>query len=254
MTPEFRKAVAETPDGEWTELSGGDVAQQWAEVEFVPSWTAYSKKDPYYRFLAVREPMHRPPLPGMEVEVGQSVQIRRYTGERLVQGVGGGDQPYHCWGGVDQVVLGALRQGRAGTWSSQDRPCRWAVALGTVRGQCRLVVHRNPGIQPDLGGQAVGDGRRVAEQAAQGSPIRRRQPARADGAPQQTADHTSDRRPPVLRPAYRDAPEHICSGRRPLSLGPRTLAVSRRRLSIVALAWHVHLGPSAVSNGAKTPP
>ena len=68
MTPEFRRAVAQTPEREWRDLPGGDGVQQWAEVEFVPNWTAYSKKDPYYRFLAVREPMRRPPLPGMEVE------------------------------------------------------------------------------------------------------------------------------------------------------------------------------------------
>ena len=74
VTPEFRKAVAETPEGEWRDLRCGaegsmDAAeQQRAEVDYVPNWTAYSKKDPYYRFLAVREPMHRPPLPGMETE------------------------------------------------------------------------------------------------------------------------------------------------------------------------------------------
>ena len=73
MTPEFRRAVAETPEEEWQDLPGDDGGidggvQQWAEVPFVPNWTAYSKKDPYYRFLAVREPLRRPPLPGMEVE------------------------------------------------------------------------------------------------------------------------------------------------------------------------------------------
>ena len=66
--------MAETPEKEWQALrpsadEGMDAAvQQWAEVDYVPNWTAYSKKDPHYRFLAVREPMHKPPLPGMEVE------------------------------------------------------------------------------------------------------------------------------------------------------------------------------------------
>ena len=73
MTREFRKAVAQTPEDEWQYLPGDDggmgaAVQQWAEVPFVPNWTAYSKKDPYYRFLAVREPMRKPPLPGMEPE------------------------------------------------------------------------------------------------------------------------------------------------------------------------------------------
>ena len=87
MTPEFRKAVAETPEGEWRDLrcdaegSKGAAEQQWAEVEFVPSWTAYSKKDPYYRFLAVREPMHRPPLPGMEIESDRASRFVDIQGE-----------------------------------------------------------------------------------------------------------------------------------------------------------------------------
>ena len=74
MTPEFRNAVAQTPEEEWQALRSGaeegmdTEVQQWAEVDYVPDWTAYSKKDPYYRFLVVREPMRKPPLPGMEVE------------------------------------------------------------------------------------------------------------------------------------------------------------------------------------------
>ena len=92
VTPEFRKAVAETPEGEWRDLRCGaegsvDAAeQQWAEVEFVPNWTAYSKKDPYYRFLAVREPMHRPPLPGMEIE---SDRASRFVDMSIYRGKAG---------------------------------------------------------------------------------------------------------------------------------------------------------------------
>ena len=74
VTQEFRRVVARTPEEEWHDLRYGPdwstdgSGQQWAEVDYVPNWTAYSKKDPYYRFLAVREPMRKPPLPGMEVE------------------------------------------------------------------------------------------------------------------------------------------------------------------------------------------
>ncbi len=87
ITPEFRKAVAQTPEGEWRDLrceaegSMDAAGQQWAEVEFVPNWTAYSKKDPYYRFLAVREPMHRPPLPGMEIESDRASRFVDIQGE-----------------------------------------------------------------------------------------------------------------------------------------------------------------------------
>ncbi len=231
VTPEFRKAVAETPEGEWRDLRCGaegsvDAAeQQWAEVEFVPNWTAYSKKDPYYRFLAVREPMHRPPLPGMEIEsdrasrfvdiqgkgwykVSGVVTNRTIAGEELIRW-------YRERCGKGEEVHGVLKRdlaaGRLPSGLFGANAAWWSIAT--------LVF--NPvwgyGAGSELGGQAVGNGRRVAEQAAQGSAIRRRQPAREDGAPRQATDHTPARRPPVLRPADRDAPEHTGSGRRPLS-------------------------------------
>ena len=74
MSSELRDAVADTPEEEWHDLRSGDdlsagaTCQQWAEVDYVPNWTAYSKRGPYYRFLVVRERMRKPPLPGMEVE------------------------------------------------------------------------------------------------------------------------------------------------------------------------------------------
>ncbi len=119
-------------------------------MEFVPNWTAYSKNDPYYRFLAVREPMRKPPLPGMEVEsdrasrfvnmhelgwykVSGVVTNRTIDGEELIRW-------YRERCGKGEEVHGVLK-----------RPRRWAVALGTVRSQCRLVVHRSTGVQPRMG-------------------------------------------------------------------------------------------------------
>jgi hypothetical protein len=40
--------------------------QEWAEVGFVPNSLAHSKNDPEFRFIAVREPLEQPTLPGME--------------------------------------------------------------------------------------------------------------------------------------------------------------------------------------------
>ena len=37
-------------------------------MNFVSNWIAYSNKNPHYRFLAVREPVRNPRLPGMEDE------------------------------------------------------------------------------------------------------------------------------------------------------------------------------------------
>jgi hypothetical protein len=64
VTPEFKKAVAEIGDQDWTvlkkrERSGNlrETTRQWAEVCFVPSAIGHSKKGPEYRYLAIREPM-----------------------------------------------------------------------------------------------------------------------------------------------------------------------------------------------------
>ena len=61
VTAEFRKAVAEVEEEDWQtlkrEIDGRQVetGQEWAEVCFVPAWTAKSKNGPTYRFIAIRE-------------------------------------------------------------------------------------------------------------------------------------------------------------------------------------------------------
>ena len=43
--------------------------QEWAEVCFVPTWSARSKKGPGYRFLAIRELLGQKEFPGMEAQL-----------------------------------------------------------------------------------------------------------------------------------------------------------------------------------------
>ena len=75
VTVEFRRAVSQVGEQEWQTLYRKvgehrvDTGQQWAEVNFVPSWIAYSKKNPEYRFIAIREPLNEQPLPGMETQL-----------------------------------------------------------------------------------------------------------------------------------------------------------------------------------------
>ena len=73
MTTEFRGAVAEVDDDQWHELyrpteDGRRVhtGQQYAEVCYVPNSIGHSKNGPEYRFIAIREILRRPTLPGME--------------------------------------------------------------------------------------------------------------------------------------------------------------------------------------------
>jgi len=74
VTPEFKKAVGEIEDEDWTvfmkrERSGElrETRRQWAEVCFVPNAIGHSKHGPEYRYVAIREPMQdQLMLPGME--------------------------------------------------------------------------------------------------------------------------------------------------------------------------------------------
>lgn len=73
VTKEFRKAVAEAE--EWKpvmkEIKGEmkKTGKEWAEVCFVPNEIAYTKNAPVYRYLATRELLEQPELPGMEGQV-----------------------------------------------------------------------------------------------------------------------------------------------------------------------------------------
>jgi len=75
VTAEFRKAVVEVKEADWQtlkrEIDGRlvNTGQEWAEVCFVPAWTAKSKNGPTYRFIAIRELLQQQELPGMEVQL-----------------------------------------------------------------------------------------------------------------------------------------------------------------------------------------
>jgi hypothetical protein len=77
VTPEFKRAVAEIEDNDWhpfiREVGGKQVetGQEWAEVCFVPNGVGFKKNGPEYRYLAIREPLKQPELPGMEEEQKQ---------------------------------------------------------------------------------------------------------------------------------------------------------------------------------------
>jgi len=67
VTQAFRTAVAAVKEEDWKPLDKG--GQQWAEVCFVPNWVGQKKPNaegPTYRFLAIREPLSQPQLPGLE--------------------------------------------------------------------------------------------------------------------------------------------------------------------------------------------
>lgn len=64
VTDAFKKEVRILPSEEWKRL---DVHREYAEVGYVPNELAHSKKGQPYRFLAIREALGQPVLPGMEL-------------------------------------------------------------------------------------------------------------------------------------------------------------------------------------------
>ena len=81
VSPEFKAAVGEVGEDEWHELRRrvGEyevgTGQEWAEVCFVPNVIGRSKNGPEYRFIAIREPLRNPSLPGMESQLDMRVPI-----------------------------------------------------------------------------------------------------------------------------------------------------------------------------------
>ncbi len=89
VTKEFKKAVAEVEESGWKpfrkEIKGErrETGAEWAEVCFVPNAIARSKNDPVYRYLAIRELLAQPELPGMQGHVElpfptMSMEKKRY--------------------------------------------------------------------------------------------------------------------------------------------------------------------------------
>ncbi len=64
VTDALRKSVAEVEQNQWQSLPGSN--QQWADICFIPGWASHSKKNPDYRYIAIREALKQPTLPGIE--------------------------------------------------------------------------------------------------------------------------------------------------------------------------------------------
>ena len=74
VTPEFKKAVMDICPEDWQalykEYDGFRMKtnQEWAEVCFIPNAIGHSKKAPVYRYLAIRETIGSPELPGLGLQ------------------------------------------------------------------------------------------------------------------------------------------------------------------------------------------
>jgi len=72
VSESFKRAVSEVEESEWrrlyrkTENGLEDTGQEYAEVCFVPAELARKKDAPAFRYLAIREPLEQPALPGLD--------------------------------------------------------------------------------------------------------------------------------------------------------------------------------------------
>ena len=91
--------MLEVKESEWApiykDLDGvpSETNQQWAEVCFIPDAIAHSKKDPVYRYLAIRERLGSAYLPEME-SMQEDLPFPTLTVER---------QPYKLFGIVTNM-------------------------------------------------------------------------------------------------------------------------------------------------------
>ena len=71
VSQELKKEVAKLPKNAWRDLERkpGQVAQQWAEVPFVPDASAMRRNGPLYRFVVTREVLVQQPLPGIQLQL-----------------------------------------------------------------------------------------------------------------------------------------------------------------------------------------
>lgn len=80
VTPQFKAAVSQVPEEDWHPVfhKEGDelveTGRECAEVCFVPNKIGHSKKGPEYRYLATREALKQPALPGMDDQLSLPFQ------------------------------------------------------------------------------------------------------------------------------------------------------------------------------------
>jgi hypothetical protein len=82
VTPEFKKAVREADEWHPVHDNKGRITGEWAEVCFVPNAECTTKKGQPYRYLAIREGLRQPLLPGMEYLPFQTITFDE-TGYKL---------------------------------------------------------------------------------------------------------------------------------------------------------------------------
>ena len=230
VTPEFKAEVAQVALEEWRELyrevdgRRAETGQQLPEVNFVPDWIGRSQNSPEYRYIAIREPLRNPPLPGMASQTELWSHIVEMSGggwykvfgivtnrdldpQELVwwyrQRCGKGEE-------VHAVLKEDLAGGRLPSGLFGANAAWWAITV--------LAFNLNSAMKQLALGKEW-----VVEQKAEGGPLRGHQPSGAGGAPRPEAGHQPEPGPPFITRCWARRGEESWRwpmGRRGLS-GPR---------------------------------
>jgi hypothetical protein len=117
VTESFKRAVREVPKKDWhpiyNEINGKKVesGREWAEVCFVPNKICSSKKGMDYRYLAIREVLRQPDLPGMEPQ--QELPFPTMTVEKTRFKLFGVVTNIHDWDGERVIKWNRERCGNS---------------------------------------------------------------------------------------------------------------------------------------------
>lgn len=112
VSPEFKAAASQAQ--EWLALpankNGWAAQREWAEVCFVPAGISSKKRGREYRYLAIREPLRPPALPGMEGQLSLPFPTMEFDGatykvRALVTNMD--------WEGEDLIAWSNLRCGKS---------------------------------------------------------------------------------------------------------------------------------------------
>jgi hypothetical protein len=114
--------------------------QEYAEVCFVPEELAKKKYGPVYRYLAIREMLEQPIVPGMEEQLCLPFPT-----------VGFGWAQYKLF----RIVANRYIPAAELIW--------WRASIGPFRGECGLVSHHDPCVEPQRSHEVSGIGGYMGE-------------------------------------------------------------------------------------------
>lgn len=116
VTPHFKAAASQIAEEDWHPVfheHGGELVEtgrEWAEVCFVPNKIGHGKKGPEYRYLATREALEQPALPGMDDQLSLPFQTLDFDHVKYkVFGVATNMD----WAGADLIVWHDQRCGKS---------------------------------------------------------------------------------------------------------------------------------------------